>query len=351
MILDRLDRRGQFLPSRPAPAIEASAVASRRSRSPAVRGLELRGGFRLTGAAPRLSPMDALAVSSTPALRVSLPCKEPFRLDLTVAALRRLPQNPVDVFDGDRYLRAFHTEAGPVAWEVRQQGARLDVSLYGAVDDAAPYEALLRRMLGTDVDLGPFYERAGDAPAAFRPLVERFRGLKPPRTACFWETCVNTIPYQQLSLQSALTVLSRLIRATSEPVRLRDTILYPLPEPARLLRLSEPEIRAFGLSGAKARALREAAEAIRTGAVEEPALDAFDSAALARRLQKMRGVGPWTAALMLLRGFRRLEVFPAKDAGATLGLRTVLPDVDPGALRGALGPYQGMLYYHLLLAR
>lgn len=292
-----------------------------------------------------------LSLPAHPRFRERIPVLPPFRLDLTVTALRRLPTNRVDVFDGDRYLRAFETEAGPVVWEVRHADASLDVSLYGAVDDPSPYLALLQRMLGTRVDLEPFYALARKGPDSWTRLVERFKGMKPPRTASLWETFVNTIPFQQLSLKSAMTVLGRLIERCSEAVAFDGLKLHPLPAPARLLRLPESEMRAVGLSTTKVRALREAAEAIGSGTVKESAFESLEAPALARKLRSFHGIGPWTAELMLLRGFRRLETFPAKDAGAIAGLRATLPEVDALRLLETLGPYKGMLYYHLLLAR
>lgn len=290
-------------------------------------------------------------VPATPALRGTVRCKPPFRLDLTVTALRRLPTNLVDAFDGGRYLRAFSTDEGPVVWEVRHVDTRLEVALYGAVDDASPYLAQIDRMLGASIDLGPFYAQVAEGPPPFAGLVDEFRGMKPPRTASLWETFVNTVPFQQLSLKSAMTVLGRLIRLSSEPVDFQGVRLYPLPRPGRFARLRLEEVRSVGLSGTKARALLEAAAAIHSGDVDEASLDALDSRGLAKRLQSFRGVGPWTAALMLLRGFRRLETFPAKDAGALAGLRTALAGVDAPSLLDELGAYRGMVYYHLLLAR
>lgn len=293
-----------------------------------------------------------LTVPPRPAVRRRLRVAPPFRLDLTVAALRRVPTNRVDVFDGERYLRAFSTARGPVVWEVRQSDdEHLEVALHGAVDDAAIHLELLDRMLAPSFDLGPFYARSSAAPAPLFRLVERFEGMKPPRTCSLWETFVNTIPFQQLSLKSAMTVLGRLIETTSVPVEFEGRILHPLPDPGRFLRLDDGAIRSVGLSGTKARALREAAEAVHTGAVDERSLEALDSGALAKRLRSFHGVGPWTAELMLLRGFRRLDTFPARDAGATAALRAVLPGVDAARLLHELGPYRGMLYYHLLLAR
>lgn len=89
-----------------------------------------------------------LTVPPRPAVRRRLRVAPPFRLDLTVAALRRVPTNRVDVFDGERYLRAFSTARGPVVWEVRQSDdEHLEVALHGAVDDAAIHLELLDRML------------------------------------------------------------------------------------------------------------------------------------------------------------------------------------------------------------
>src|SRR6185369_5788326 len=62
--------------------------------------------------------------------RVRVAVREPFRLDLTVAMLQRLPVHPVEVWvpgatatptatsTPGRYLRAFSTPRGPVNWTV-----------------------------------------------------------------------------------------------------------------------------------------------------------------------------------------------------------------------------------------
>ena len=292
------------------------------------------------------------SVPARPAARFHLPVAAPFRLDLTVAALRRLPANRVDVFDGERYLRAFSAPRGPVVWSIQYEGDdHLDVRLYGAVDEARSYLALVERMLAPSFDLGPFYRRAASGPELLASLVDRFRGLKPPRFGSLWESVLHAIPFQQLSLKSAMTVLGRRIEASSEPVEFEGRVLYPVPGPDRLLSLPAERIRATGLSGAKARALREAAKAIAGGTLDEISLEALDSSALAKKLRSLRGIGRWTAELILLRGFRRLDTFPTRDAGAAASLRSVLPGLDPAGLLRQLGPFRGMLYDHLLLAR
>lgn len=277
--------------------------------------------------------------------------RPPFRLDLTVAALRRLPSNPVERWTGDgRYLRAFETARGPVAWEITQPTpARLRLHLRGAAGEPASWRALAGRLLGLDVDLTGFYRAAAVHPAV-AALARRFRGVKPPRFASLWEALVSSVVFQQLSLASAMATVARLVARVSPVIELGDEPLRPFPSPAAVANASEAELRALGLSGAKARALRLLAAACASGALDEAELEALPSPAAAERLVRLPGIGPWTASLVLLRGLGRLDVFPAGDAGARRGLGALLPLSEAPAVLERLGRYRGMLYFHLLLA-
>jgi DNA-3-methyladenine glycosylase II len=63
---------------------------------------------------------------------------------------------------------------------------------------------------------------------------------------------------------------------------------------------------------------------------------------------RLPGIGPWSAGLVLLRGFRRLEVFPENDSGAQRNLRTLFQVRSKVALRRIVerfGDYRGYLYF------
>jgi len=66
-------------------------------------------------------------------------------------------------------------------------------------------------------------------------------------------------------------------------------------------------------------------------------------------LRELPGIGPWSAALVLLRGLGRLDVFPPGDVGAMRGLSALLR-VGPGApLDRAIerfGDLRGYLYFY-----
>jgi DNA-3-methyladenine glycosylase II len=277
----------------------------------------------------------------------------PFRLDLTVAALQRVATNPIDLWTEDgRWLRAFATPRGGVVCEAAQVGGgpMLEIRLHGpAIGDEAPWRSLLGRMLGTDLDLGPFYRRAARIPV-LAELARRFRGLKPPRYASLFESFVNTIAFQQLSLASGMAAVGRLARLCSPPVAFDGRVLWPSPSAGCVARATEADLRACGFSGAKVRSLQAAASAILDRALVEEELELLPDDAAVARLRTVPGVGPWTASLLLLRGMRRLASFPIGDAGAERRLHEIFGVKDPAPVLAALGDWRGMLYFHLLLA-
>jgi DNA-3-methyladenine glycosylase II len=256
------------------------------------------------------------------------------------------------------YQRAFATEQGPVVWAIRQAAADADlqVSLYGAVDDPAPWQALAERVLRPQFDLAPFYAAAAQAPE-IAPLVAQMRGVKPPRYPTLWEALVNALVFQQVSLHAALAILRRVIARFSPIVPVEAGTLIPFPAPQAILTSDLDELRGLGLSAAKARTLLALAGQVVGGQITEAELAPLPSPEAARRLVALPGIGPWSAAVVLLRGLGRLDVFPSGDSGMAANLRRLL-GVAPGTeeataarLVATLTPYQGMLYYHLLLYR
>ena len=83
--------------------------------------------------------------------------------------------------------------------------------------------------------------------------------------------------------------------------------------PAELLSCSETELRALGLSGAKARCFHAAARAAQGGAFPEDAASDLTEEELFRQLTAIPGIGPWTANLYLLTVHRAADAWPAAD--------------------------------------
>jgi hypothetical protein len=105
----------------------------------------------------------------------------PYRLDLTVWVLRRLPINRMDLWDGRTYRRVLALDSSPVDVEVTQvaaQSPELLVTVRGgrlAATRRQRIEALLDKMLGLNIDLSPFYRLVGSAAVSPDEAVRRIQ--------------------------------------------------------------------------------------------------------------------------------------------------------------------------------
>ena len=109
-----------------------------------------------------------------------------------------------------------------------------------------------------------------------------------------------------------------------------------------------------GLSTNKLAALRRVADALLSGVLDEASLvEGQPSPDAAARLCRIKGIGPWTATVILLRGLGRLDVFPMNDSSVARNFAFVSGSVplDIDRVLTAPGSQRGMLYCHLLLAR
>jgi DNA-3-methyladenine glycosylase II len=276
----------------------------------------------------------------------------PFRLDLTAWALRRRANNEIDRWDGRRYARTIVVGERAVDVEVTAEGAALRVVVHGGTgrEVRAAATAAVTRALGLDIDLADFYRMArGDTRLA--PLVERFRGVKPPRFPSVFEAVVNGIACQQLSLTVGIILLGRL----SALCGLRSASgAHAFPRPQDVAAVTPARLRALGFNHNKVRALLELADVVE-GGLDLEALAELDSDAVVERLVALRGIGRWTAEYVLLRGLGRLTMFPGDDVGARtnlarwMKLRTPLDYDRVRRLARRWQPYSGFLYFHLLL--
>lgn len=284
----------------------------------------------------------------------------PFRLDLTVWALRRRPANEVDRWDGETYRRALSVADATVEVAVREAGKPTEPELVVSVatDTRAgdPQEEVaerMTRMLGLDVDLSDFYRRA-EGDGVLGPLVRRWRGLKPPRFPTVFECLVNAVACQQLTLTVGIVLLNRLARAIG-PVAPGGSRAFP--RPPDLADADPGLLRSLGFSRAKVTYLRELGDRARRGRIAVDALESQDVGPSRAALEHLHGIGRWSAEYTLLRGLGRLDVFPADDVGARNNLHRLVGlelDADYERVRQAVArwaPYSGLVYFHLLLDR
>jgi DNA-3-methyladenine glycosylase II len=288
---------------------------------------------------------------------------QPFCLKLTVWTLRRRPDNAVDRWDGQTYRRVLSLPGGLVEVAVTQvrppetpklrvvaEGQPLRSPLKAAVISA------LERLLGLHVNLTAFYQFTARH-RRLRQLARRFRGMKPPRFPTIFESVVNAIACQQVTLTLGIQLLNQLAAKYGPALPGGDDAAPAFPRPVDLAGLRPEELRRLGFSRQKGRAMIDLAQPIMEGRLHLEELAELPDEEAIERLRRLRGVGRWTAEYVLLRGLGRTHIFPGDDAGARNNLQRWLHLVGPldyEGVRRTLARWQRfgrLIYFHLLLER
>ncbi len=242
----------------------------------------------------------------------------PFRLDLTVWALRRDPRNQIDRWDGREYRRVLFLDGVPVETIVTQVAPAEHPKLLVTAVPAKGVPRLRKQvaealdgMLGLSLDLSEFYRFAARQ-RRLGTLALRFRGLKPPRFPTVWDALVNAISCQQLSLTVGIILMNRLAERFGVSF---SSGSRAFPRPADLAKAHPSELRSMGYSLRKADMILELAKAVTDDRIDLEKIEGLDDQSAIDFLTGLKGIGRWSAQYVLLRGSRRLNVFPADDVG------------------------------------
>jgi AraC family transcriptional regulator of adaptative response / DNA-3-methyladenine glycosylase II len=197
-----------------------------------------------------------------------------------------------------------------------------------------------RRMLDLDADPLAVDDVLGADPA-LADLVAGAPGRRVPGSPDGPELAVRAVLGQQVSVAGARTLTARLLPLAGEPLPAPvGTLTHAFPRPEAL---AEADLSAVGLTGARRATVQALAAALAGGDV---ALDpGADRGEAARALLAVRGIGPWTAALVGLRGLADPDVWLPGDLALRRSL-TALGSSDAEAA-GRWRPWRSYAVMHL----
>jgi 3-methyladenine DNA glycosylase/8-oxoguanine DNA glycosylase len=162
-----------------------------------------------------------------------------------------------------------------------------------------PTEAALAR---ADPVLGRWIDRIGACRLAVEPVDSLVAALG------------REIIGQQLALRAAAVIHARVVALGRRG----------FPDADELQAMDESILRGAGLSATKARALKEAATRVLDGTLPSLAsLVASTDDEIVEALTQIRGVGPWTAHMLLIFRLGRPDVLPTADYGIRKGFQRV----------------------------
>jgi DNA-3-methyladenine glycosylase II len=125
-----------------------------------------------------------------------------------------------------------------------------------------------------------------------------------------FHSLAESILYQQLNGKAAVTIFKRFTDLVGDPVT-----------PQGILKATDAELRAVGLSKQKATYLRDLAEKTTAGLLEFERLGELPDDEVIRHLTQVKGVGVWTAHMFLMFTLRRPDILPTGDYGIQAAMK------------------------------
>ena len=170
---------------------------------------------------------------------------------------------------------------------------------------------------------------------AFAKVVKEHGVPEPRSSERGATTLLRTIVGQQVSVAAARAMWAKLEAAFGSP-----------PDLERLLKASDEQLRAAGMSRQKSGYIRSLAQLVTSGELDLAHLPEDDEEAIAL-LTKIKGIGRWSAEIYLLFAEGRPDVFPAGDLavmveiGRLLGLDGKPSEKQLRELAEQWRPYRG----------
>ncbi len=222
--------------------------------------------------------------------------------------------------------------------------------------DKKTAEETVRFILNLDFDLCSFYKDVEKEPVMCS-IVQQLYGLKNPTTPTVFESLVDSIVEQQISIKVAHTIEQRLAKKFGETLTVEGDTYFIYPTPKNIADASVSEIQKVGLSVHKAEYIQNAAKLIANGDLDLEKMKTEENPQrIIAELDEIRGIGVWTAELTMLRGLQRLDALPADD----FGIRRVisryycggkpLKSVEAREIAKLWGRWKGLAAFYLIIA-
>jgi DNA-3-methyladenine glycosylase II len=224
------------------------------------------------------------------------------------------------------------------------------------LDDQKKTEAAVKYIFNLDSQLNQFYLHVKNDPVMSK-LTQKLYGLKNPTTPTVFESLVDSIVEQQISIKVAIQIETRLTKKFGETLSLNGETFFVFPTPKNIAEASLADVQSAGLSLRKAEYIWNAAKMIEAEKLGLENLKTVeDPQQIIEVLDAVRGIGVWTAELTMLRGMQKLDALPADDFGIRRVISKFYCDNKPiksaeaRKIGSAWGNWKGLAAFYLIIA-
>ena len=284
-------------------------------------------------------------------MKLSIDVRAPFDFSQSLTFLRRFEACRDDYLIDDRSVTAaISIEGRAVPFRIEGAGGAVAVDIPDGLGVSAGGRATIAataaHLLGADDDLDGFYAAAAGDHPAFRAIVRALHGLHHVRFLTLAEITIYSVLMQRAPIAQAARAKRRFLERFGRPVTVDGRVLHAMPVLDELTALDSADLREAVRHPRKAAALPAVIRGV--AAVGEHFLRAapYDDARDA--LLAIPGIGPFSAAAILLRGLGRMDDLPIEGPNFATPAREIYgPDWNPGAIRARYSRDVGYWSYYL----
>ena len=143
-----------------------------------------------------------------------------------------------------------------------------------------------------------------------RVIIERVGPCRMEFSVPEFASVAEAIVYQQLNGKAAVTIFNRFAALAGDPLT-----------PEGILKLSDAQMRAVGLSKQKSSYLQDLAKKTSDGLLNFARLPEMTDDEVIEHLTQVKGIGEWTAHMFLIFSLRRQNVLPTGDYGVQVAIK------------------------------
>lgn len=193
------------------------------------------------------------------------------------------------------------------------------------------YTIALSHLRSADPVLAAVIDRVGDCQLG-----------QSQQTGDLFTSLTEAILYQQLSGKAAAAIHRRFLELYSNPPTAND-----------MLNTTDERLRSVGISRPKIIYLKDLAQRIQTDLPTLEMVEAMDDETIVQTLTQVKGIGRWTAQMLLIFRLHRWDVLPVDDLGIRTAIQRLynLPELPTKTTTEKLGnpwkPYRTIASWYL----
>ena len=264
------------------------------------------------------------------------------------------------IYSDSVWRRALRLKDGslmPVEVEIGRdvESPALGVSIHSELADSQRQETIkkIKWIFNTEYDLLPLYEFMDSDPLLGK-VRDNHYGLKPAYFPTVYEGIIVAILQQQLSLKFASHMTWLIVQKFGEFVMTDSKEFWEFPSPEKLAEAHLEDLRECKLSRRKGEYIVNLSQAAARKDFDPESLKNLSYEEILQRLTSFRGLGRWTAEMVIVTSIGHDSTSPAGDLGTRKAISRfynkgeLMPEEEVRRITEKWGKYKGIITYYLI---